>query len=227
MRGLDVRPTASYVKPVVKKASEAKKGRLEEAQRTREALVAAAMELFAEEGLTKPSLDAICARAGFTRGAFYVHFATRDELIAAVVEKATGELIDAMIATGGGAPDLEGIVRTFAAAVRSGGFPSVGRVRGHQIMEACLRSPTLRAKYLELLVRARDRLSEVVRRGQSEATLRQDVEPSAIAQLLLALVLGVQTASELGAPYDADRVADDLLRMLAPAREKRPPSKGH
>ncbi|MCZ7684911.1 MAG: TetR family transcriptional regulator [Sandaracinaceae bacterium] len=66
--------------------------RAEEALKTREALVDAAAELFAEQGLTGPSLDAICAKAGFTRGAFYVHFATRDDLIAAVVEKIHGRL---------------------------------------------------------------------------------------------------------------------------------------
>src|SRR5262245_37416602 len=43
-------------------------------QETREALLRAGMEMFAEQGLDAPSLDALCARAGFTRGAFYVHF---------------------------------------------------------------------------------------------------------------------------------------------------------
>src|SRR5690606_28705665 len=115
---------------------------------------------------TGPSLDAICAKAGFTRGAFYVHFATRDDLIAAVVEKAMGGFIDAMIASGEAGADLETIVRTFAAAVRSGAFPLPGHVRPHQVLEACMRSPVLHAKYLELLARARDRLSETIRRGQ-------------------------------------------------------------
>ena len=50
-------------------------------QETREALLQAAMAEFAEKGLDLPSLDAICARAGFTRGAFYVHFRDREELV--------------------------------------------------------------------------------------------------------------------------------------------------
>ena len=41
---------------------------------TRSALIRAALKLFHEEGFDGPSLDAICARAGYTRGAFYVHF---------------------------------------------------------------------------------------------------------------------------------------------------------
>ena len=198
------------------KAAAKKAGRVEEAQRTREALVAAATQLFVEQGLSGPSLDAICARAGFTRGAFYVHFRTRDDLIAAVVESAMGGFIDAMMQSGEAGADLATIVRTFAAVLRAGPLPFVGRVRGHQIMEACIRSPTLRQKYNELLAHARDRLSDTVRRGQAAGTIRGDVDPHAIAQLLLALVLGAHTASEIGVPYDADRVGEDVLRMLAP-----------
>lgn len=205
--------------------AERKAGRVEEAQKTREALIAAATQLFVEQGLDRPSLDAICARAGFTRGAFYVHFRTRDELIAAVVESAMGGFIDAMIETGEAGADLGTIVRTFAAVLRGGPLPFVGQVRGHQIMEACLRSPTLRQKYNELLAHARERLCDTVRRGQDAGTVRGDVDPHATAQLLLALVLGAHTASEIGAPYDADRVGEDVLRMLAPieapARKRR------
>jgi AcrR family transcriptional regulator len=205
--------------------AERKAGRVEEAQKTREALIAAATQLFVEQGLDRPSLDAICARAGFTRGAFYVHFRTRDELIAAVVESAMGGFIDAMIKTGEAGADLGTIVRTFAAVLRGGPLPFVGQVRGHQIMEACLRSPTLRQKYNELLAHARERLCDTVRRGQDAGTVRGDVDPHATAQLLLALVLGAHTASEIGAPYDADRVGEDVLRMLAPieapARKRR------
>src|SRR5262245_54025434 len=61
---------------------------------TREALIMAAFEEFGAHGLEAPSLDAICARAGYTRGAFYVHFKDRDELIAAVMERVLKRFMD-------------------------------------------------------------------------------------------------------------------------------------
>src|SRR4051812_40727719 len=73
--------TAPYVNEVAPRTREETK------QRTREALVEAGIALFAEQGLDGPSLDAICERAGFTRGAFYVHFRDRDELLQAVMER--------------------------------------------------------------------------------------------------------------------------------------------
>ncbi|MCR2764581.1 TetR/AcrR family transcriptional regulator [Microbacterium sp. zg.B48] len=43
-------------------------------------LLDAAAQVFAEEGLDAASVEAICERAGFTRGAFYSNFESKDEL---------------------------------------------------------------------------------------------------------------------------------------------------
>lgn len=47
---------------------------------TRQRLLDAAALVFAEVGLDGASVEAICERAGFTRGAFYSNFETKDEL---------------------------------------------------------------------------------------------------------------------------------------------------
>ncbi|HEY9306649.1 MAG TPA: helix-turn-helix domain-containing protein [Microbacterium sp.] len=47
---------------------------------TRQKLLDAAALVFAEVGLDAASVEAICERAGFTRGAFYSNFETKDEL---------------------------------------------------------------------------------------------------------------------------------------------------
>lgn len=47
---------------------------------TRQKLLDAAALVFAEVGLDAASVEAICDRAGFTRGAFYSNFETKDEL---------------------------------------------------------------------------------------------------------------------------------------------------
>lgn len=56
-------------------------------RRTRAALIDAAAEVIAEKGFDRASLDAICARAGMTRGAFHGNFASRDELFLAVIDR--------------------------------------------------------------------------------------------------------------------------------------------
>lgn len=49
-------------------------------QATRAKLLDAAAEVFAEVGLGEASVERICERAGFTRGAFYSNFASKDEM---------------------------------------------------------------------------------------------------------------------------------------------------
>lgn len=47
---------------------------------TRRKLLDAAAQVFAEVGLDAASVEAVCERAGFTRGAFYSNFETKEEL---------------------------------------------------------------------------------------------------------------------------------------------------
>src|SRR3546814_330344 len=62
---------------------------------TRQRLLDAAAEVFAEVGLDATSVEAVCERAGFTRGAFYSNFASKEEmfleLAAAVAEERVAE----------------------------------------------------------------------------------------------------------------------------------------
>lgn len=54
--------------------------RAEKQAQTRDALLDAAIDLFIERGAEATSIEDIVARAGFTRGAFYSNFASKDEL---------------------------------------------------------------------------------------------------------------------------------------------------
>ena len=79
---------------------------------TRDRLLEAAAEVFAEEGVQAASVEAVCARAGFTRGAFYSNFESKEQLFlelleqefarrAQHLEKQTGEMAPLL-------PDREG-----------------------------------------------------------------------------------------------------------------------
>ena len=53
---------------------------------TREKLFEASARVFEEQGIGGASIEAIAAAAGFTRGAFYSNFKSKDELIIAMLE---------------------------------------------------------------------------------------------------------------------------------------------
>jgi AcrR family transcriptional regulator len=57
---------------------------------TVERLLDAALETFADLGFAAATVEDICRRGGFTRGAFYSSFRTKDELFAALFARETG-----------------------------------------------------------------------------------------------------------------------------------------
>ena len=215
------RAPAADQPPVPRRRADAK-------QETRDALVAAALAEFAEHGLDAPSLDAICARAGYTRGAFYVHFRDRDDLLIAVVQHAMAAFLDEVIAAGDEAHDLERTIGRFAEAVarsveaaRSGGRPAIplpATVPFARVLEAVSRMPALREGFRALLAHAAARLHAITARGQEAGAVRRDVDGDAVATLLVIVALGVLVALDVGVPLDAAGLHAAVLTLVAARR---------
>ncbi|MDZ8170842.1 TetR/AcrR family transcriptional regulator [Microbacterium xanthum] len=80
---------------------------------TRARLLRAAYEVFAEVGLDKATVETICARARFSRGAFYSNFRTKDELFLELIDHVSGAQIH----------KAEDLVRRWRAAASAPGLP--------------------------------------------------------------------------------------------------------
>jgi TetR/AcrR family transcriptional repressor of nem operon len=190
---------------------------------TRDALLRAGIAEFAARGLAEPSLDDICRRAGFTRGAFYVHFRDREDFISAVMEHVLGRFLDGVIASDGGESDLRVTVGRFIGAIA---FAHAGRPPGdaadearaglqfHRVLEACARSPEIRRRYVGVLGEAIERVAVAAQRGQAAGAVRRDVDPHQLASILVALALGAVNAVELGVAFDAPAASQTVLALL-------------
>jgi AcrR family transcriptional regulator len=62
----------------------------------RERILCAAADVFADQGFSGASIDAVAAAAGFTKGAVYSNFATKNELFFALMESRMNERVAAM-----------------------------------------------------------------------------------------------------------------------------------
>ncbi|SEL52048.1 TetR/AcrR family transcriptional regulator [Rhodococcus maanshanensis] len=60
---------------------------------TRERLLDAALLVFADEGFGRSTVEQVCERAGYTRGAFYSNFASLDELFLAMWEQRSAQML--------------------------------------------------------------------------------------------------------------------------------------
>ncbi|MDX2238701.1 MAG: TetR/AcrR family transcriptional regulator [Hyphomonadaceae bacterium] len=106
--------------------------RLTKGGRTRAAIKAAIAELIAQRQSLDFTLEDICAKTGFTIGAFYFHFANKDAALEEMAIDHVAEFYGA-IADRGAAEDLEGLSRLILRAS----------------IDACVRNPAMfRANYI-------------------------------------------------------------------------------
>jgi TetR/AcrR family transcriptional repressor of nem operon len=187
-------------------------------QETREALIQAGMAAFTEEGVDLPSLDAICARAGFTRGAFYVHFKDRDAFFAAVAEHALRELINWVISTGEGQGGLASVVERFLSAFSA--FQEGRKLIDMQkllmqiVARGAQRGKKLDAPYRVLLRSAVERMTQVARIGQAQGVVKTDLEPAQLGLLMVTSAVGFVILVNAGLDYDLDKARALCSRWL-------------
>ncbi|HEY3833208.1 MAG TPA: TetR family transcriptional regulator [Acidimicrobiia bacterium] len=86
-------------------------------QRTRDALLEAAISVFAKRGFHGASLDEIAESAGYTRGAIYKHFADKEELLNAACGRLNERVIAEFDAVPSAATPLEQYQQQDVAAV--------------------------------------------------------------------------------------------------------------
>jgi len=175
---------------------------------TRAALVTAAVELFQAEGTEAPSLDRICAAAGCTRGAFYVHFATREDLIVAAMELALQQFVGKVLEAGA-ASDAAGFIDAFLASVarRAPEVGGTGALRFHHLLDACARYPQVRARYLRLL----DATAQTLRARLAPGGRGDD--RAARAETLVLIALGLLASIDLDRSIDVAALRP-VLRAL-------------
>lgn len=180
-----------------------------DAQRNRDRLVAGAGELFAVDGIDVP-VEEITRRVGVGMGTLYRHFATKEDLVDAVLEGALGAYVE--------------LAREAAAAEDAWagftGFLEQGlelHASNRGLMDVISTSARGRARAQATRERVRPLLREVVARAQAEGRLRGDFSAEDVPLLFRALGRVIEatgeTAPELWRRYLA--LAVDGLRADA------------
>lgn len=161
---------------------------------TRERLVEAALDLFGRFGIDATSVEQLCEAAGFTRGAFYSNFETKDDVCEAVARRMAEECIEAC-------RDLLDTSRVDLGAMLSQLFEAAafGPDRRRTMIEMQLRAnrePQLAVR----LERARSdmwpMLIEVVERAAEQAHLTLTLEVDELLRLCEALYFSPLLAAD-------------------------------
>ena len=178
---------------------------------TRDKLFEAAARVFEEQGINGASIEAIAAAAGFTRGAFYSNFASKDELIFAMLEDHVEQTIRRNLDLLDKHQDLD----DFIAA-----FRNIDRTR----QDPLGRAPLLHMEMILFVARAEKRRPELAKRLRARRQMLTEIvtiiskhggknfrNPGWVAAILLALEDGFR----LHRLIDPETTpADSFLRAL-------------
>ncbi|WP_247696984.1 ScbR family autoregulator-binding transcription factor [Streptomyces sp. b94] len=157
------------------------------AARTRQALLVAAAEVFADEGYVRASLPLICKRAGVSSGALHFHFASKDAL--------AGEVESAAV------DSAEKLAERCRAAAGTALQSMVDVTSG--LMLAMISDPVVRAGFrlsadpsrkggAELFQWWHASVRELVVRARDAGELAQDVSPEDAVAVIVAATVGFE-----------------------------------
>jgi AcrR family transcriptional regulator len=192
---------------------------------TRQRLLDAAAQVFAETGLDAASVEAICERAGYTRGAFYSNFESKEQLFLELSARTARVQIDAVRARvaqleadgtfAGTRADALAIVQQVLAATHDErwGVLLMGEMRLH-----ALRVPALAEGFLaqedELLASVQQVVTDIARANRMVMRL-----PAADATKLLLTAWKSSAEHAVLAGLDADATKRHLEAAVAQIAE--------
>ena len=162
----------------------------ERRQATREHLMDAALVLFADRGIMAASAVQIAAAAGYTRGAFHSHFASKDELALAVLRRESERYLHSLNSAGTSIIPGQGPTAAVVEQALSAFLAAMVDDRASLLMrlEARLyaaRVPPFRAPLLEVDAELRGGVAEVMRTTLARLGLALTVDPSRAVNLIV------------------------------------------
>jgi AcrR family transcriptional regulator len=177
---------------------------------SRDQLLAAASRVFAREGYHGASMSEIAAEAGFSKGALYWNFASKEDLFFALLDE-LDEQLRALIAASASVPkELErtGQLSRGLSAVLTDARDVV--LLFHEYSALAVRDPKVAARYVERSARLREEIAAAARRRHETIGVPLTMPAEDLATALIALVDGL-SIQQLTEP---DAVPEELFGQI-------------
>ena len=165
--------------------------RAEQRERNRARLLDAAEAVFAERGYRVATVDDVAAAAGLTKGAVYSHFASKQELFAAAVQRRYRQRADAFSAAMSADTPLAD--RTTLAALDFAGSVTGGADWALLFLEAwaeMLRTPGFGEDLRRIDDEMRGTVAAVVEQALAEQGVSLDLPAERVAEMIMATTHG-------------------------------------
>jgi TetR/AcrR family acrAB operon transcriptional repressor len=167
-----------------------------DALQTRESLLDAAESLFAQQGVSRTSLQDIARAAGCTRGAIYWHFKDKADLFNAMMARTTLPMedglaqLDAPGRTDPLADVLQSSMNVFHQIVHDPRTQRVFDIATLKI-ELVAELDGVRRRHIEVQENCAQHIGHCLTRAQAAGLVRPELDPAMLTHMLLAIVNGL------------------------------------
>lgn len=159
--------------------------------RTREELIEAAERLFVRDGFHATSVDAVADAAGYTKGAVYSNFDSKEGLFLALYERRVDRAVAEMQRWLGDGDPAAGIAELAAEAVVRRGDDDGWLAVFFEFWAHALRHAELRERFRAQHVRVLDVLADATARGFAQRGIEPREDPLKLATAWNAMALGL------------------------------------
>jgi AcrR family transcriptional regulator len=199
--------------------------RFEQRKATRAKLIDAALKLFSTSGYEHATVDDISREAGYSKGAYYFHFSTKDDILAELLRMWTEDRTRVLAAFEGEASSAEGLRDVLAAffTYEESRWPAVLL----EFWSQALRNEEIGRKLTTSYAGWRSQLSEAFAQAASAGAISLDSAQDAAAVALAAhdgfAVQVAITPSGARPPMSARDLGESIVAPLAgeTAQERR------
>ena len=203
-----------------------RKGRLDRRTRAaradgreaRDELLTAALRVFARRGYREAGVDEIAAEAGYSKGALYWHFSSKEDLLMALLEEEIDAPTRELVALLGSAPPEQDMSleasREFARRIAN---QRDAVLLDREYWSLAIRDPELRARYAERESELRTALARAIEaRGRHLGTPDMPMPAEDLARVVMSIIGGL-AVDELIEPGSvrADLVGETLALIYA------------
>jgi len=183
--------------------------RQERTRQSRELILTAAEQLFAERGYRATSLVDVAERSGVSRGSIPWHFGDKQGLLQAVVDKLRSDMQRAMSTPLPAGPDgVAAIVGLSMTAVRTG----TNRLFLTLLQEAGSTESPIRESFAAIHQDMRDHFREWAAQSQVSSGLPAGVRPDDIATVFVGAIIGINQQWAINPTVELERAYAALAR---------------
>ena len=167
----------------------------EEAEKTRQDLLKAALSVFSQKGYAATTLEDVAKEAGVTRGAIYWHFGSKAELYSALLEEYSArgsEIVQVAVAEGGSMVEIlhRIFVRLLTAVENDPALRAVMEINLFKTEYSPELSDTL-SKQVENGRILLTGIAQAMEQGIAAGELRSDMEAEDLARAFIAFQNGI------------------------------------